>query len=918
MPYLVPLGILTLSVVATLAAAELSPLPAERRIYIANDDHTDYMWAADAATYDRVFVDMLDFHLDLIRQTKDAPFPHRSRFNTDGSYWLRNYEKHKPREAFLDLIEHLRNGSISSPLNTLVSCYGGQPTEAVLRGLYYAGRLERRHGLRFELATAMENQTLPLGLASLFAGSGARYSWRGVCACASKIPRGDLAARDREIYWYAGHDGARLLMKWYSVALGDVPVESGAGVPGTTARPMVPRRDVGIYAEARAPRMAIAYVENDPGFRQRHADPVTGKPYGIYGLFGFGGDAVARKTGVPGGVPEVPAAPGIPRIPAFVYSDHFHDIAREQSIPGREVIVSNQIDFFEDFARHHGASLETHVVTYGNEWDLYSASMAETSARVRRSVEKLRAAEALATLVGLKQPEFSAGPVDARDEAYHALGLYWEHNWTADGRVSAAARAAWQEQRAQEIESYVDALHGDALLWLRGLIANPGTAPRFLVFNPLGWTRSGAADLPYAGTESIQVRDVATGAIVPHEFAESAGVRTLRILASGIPAVGYKTYEVVPAAGESQSPVAPAARVSFVGGHATVENDAIKVVFAPDGAVRSFIDKRQGNGDLAAEIDGLWLNDLAPFSEEGAAIELVQAGPVSVTLRATSRAGLPHVSTLTLYRDSDRVDLDNEIEVNFADVRHWSFSFNLEQPTVHTEEVGAINLNRLRRDGGAYADRLARYDYITLNHFADISDGTGTRGMTLSNADLAFARLGRSTPRHLDTVTAQISPLAGGQVDAGLGVPAQNGETRFRQRFALRPHGGYDPVAAMRFALEHQNPFVTAAVTGPANAPYPPDRYEFLRIDTPGVLAWAVKPADDGHGHGVAVRLWNVTSSAQSTRLSLATGLAGATFATHIETPVESAGVDPDGHLPLTFAPQQIRTVLVRPAIDGR
>jgi hypothetical protein len=46
-------------VVASTAAAEST------RIYIANDNHTDYMWTADAETYAGVFTDMLDYYLAL-------------------------------------------------------------------------------------------------------------------------------------------------------------------------------------------------------------------------------------------------------------------------------------------------------------------------------------------------------------------------------------------------------------------------------------------------------------------------------------------------------------------------------------------------------------------------------------------------------------------------------------------------------------------------------------------------------------------------------------------------------------------------------------------------------------------------------------------------------------------------------------
>src|SRR4051812_13468987 len=171
-----------------LIAAGLTVSAAEpRRIYIANDDHTDFMWTADADTYANVFVEMLDWHLKLADETAGNAPAYRNRFNCDGSYWLWNYEQTKSPEEFGRLIGRIKDGTISAPLNLVVSCYGGQPAEAVLRGMYYAGRLERRHGLRFHMAVAMENQTLPLGLASLFAGAGARYSWRGVCGCATKM-----------------------------------------------------------------------------------------------------------------------------------------------------------------------------------------------------------------------------------------------------------------------------------------------------------------------------------------------------------------------------------------------------------------------------------------------------------------------------------------------------------------------------------------------------------------------------------------------------------------------------------------------------------------------------------------------------------------------------------------------------------
>lgn len=874
--------------IALCAAGATATAATPTRIYLANDDHTDYLWTADAETYNAVFVDMLDYYLRLADETKENPSPYRSRFNADGSYWLWQYERRRSPADFERLIARVKDGTISAPMNTLVSCYGGQPMEAVLRGMYYAGRLERRHGLRFSMAVAMENQTLPLGLASLWAGSGARYTWRGVCGCASKISNKVLGQRPHEIYWYAGPDGQRVLMKWYSL-----------GPHG-----------IGTYLEASAPEKAIEYLDSNAGFLSRYVDRTTGRPYDVRGAFGFGGDTLARKTGVPAD-PGIPKQPGMQQgVIGFPYTDHFHVIAQAHSNDKRQVFVSNIEDFFDDFAKTHGAALPTESVTYGNEWDLYSASMAETSARVRRSVERLRAAELMATLVSLKKPRFLAGREMARDLAFTDLGLFWEHDWTADGPVSRESRAAWQELLASEIEYYVNSLHADAATQLGALLPRPDPkAQRFYALNPLGWTRTDHADFAYNGSKNIHVRDLSTGLDVPHQFINLGGVTFLRVLASDVPSAGYKVFEIQNGPGS-----APANAAATIGpDSATLENSRVKLSVDADGAIASLIDKARPETELARTIGGLKLNDFAANDTNGSAIVVENSGPVSVTLKCISTAGRPHTTRITLFRNSDRVEIRNEITENFTDVRHWAFSFNLTSPDVHTEEVGAIIRAKTKSNGGDYADTHARYDYLTLNHFADITDGTNTRGVTLANADCAFAKLGQCTPGSLDTATPQINVLAGGQVDGSwLGIRGQNGATHFLQRFALRPHGAYDQTAAMKFALEHQNPLVTSAVIGVTNSPYPATNHSLLNLSHPSVLLWALKPHDDGIEHGMVARVWNLASEPSAVRLTTTATLASAQRITHIETPVESLSVR-NGVIETTIPARRIESYTLAP-----
>ena len=134
-------------------------------------------------------------------------------------------------------------------------------------------------------------------------------------------------------------------------------------------------------------------------------------------------------------------------------------------------------------------------------WDLAPASLAEVSARVKRSLEKLRSAEALATLVALQNPSFLDGRDVARDRAMLDLGLFFEHDFENGGpRVDGAVRIAWQRQVAAEIETYADTLMADASSALGAMIQKSGTNQRFFAFNPLSWSRTDVADVPYSGS----------------------------------------------------------------------------------------------------------------------------------------------------------------------------------------------------------------------------------------------------------------------------------------------------------------------------------------------------------------------------------------------------------------------------------
>ncbi|MBN1284044.1 MAG: glycoside hydrolase [Anaerolineae bacterium] len=824
---------------------------APKRIYIAPDDHTDYFWTADGETYEQAFLEMLDYYLDLADETEHLPSDYQSRWNCDGTFWLWVYARNRSEAEFERLISRIKDGHISVPLNPLVILWGGTPAEAVLRGMYYAGKIERRHDLRIRLVYSMENQTLPYGLISLWAGSGGRYSWKGICNCTLRISR--PWDREHEIYWWAGPDDSRILMKWNSLLTGD-------------------NQSMGGYAEARYPDDVVEYVDGDEAFIARY-------PYRVVGAFGRGWDDLKTLT------------------------DEFVETAQEKSNDARRVIVSNEEDFFEDFEATYGSDLPVHAGSFGNEWELYCTSMAEVSARVKRLVEKLRGAEAMATLVGLHDPDFMDGREEARDLAWMNLGLYWEHNWTADGLISRDVRAEWQRQIADEIEEYIEMLHHDAAHALAGMIRKSETAAnlRFFAFNPLNWARTDIADLRIDGIAALDehtpfhVIDLTTGEEIPSQIVYIDGTPYLRILAQNVPPAGYKVFEVRPGAGRGFEDAAQ------VNGD-VIENEFFRVTLAGRGAITSLIDKRRGDREFIREINERAANDLGSGSGD---VWVANAGPVSVTLVGESRGPIRHTSAVTLLRGLDRIDIRNEIEENFGGVYTWAFSFNLDTPDIWHEEVGAVVRARLTTEGGHYSPRNARYDWLTLNHFAALSGDNGV-GVALSNADCYYMQVGESAPDYLDTGTPQISALAGGQVDGPeFGIPNQGGDDYFLQRFALRTFDRYNPVDAMRFALGHQNPLVTEVVTG--GDVYPETAYGLVELSNPNVLLWAMKPADDDPEQ-IIVRLWNLASEPANFQLRFPDfPILEAQETTHIETPLQSANVA-GGALSESIGAHQMKT----------
>jgi alpha-mannosidase len=298
-------------------------------------------------------------------------------------------------------------------------------------------------------------------------------------------------------------------------------------------------------------------------------------------------------------------------------------------------------------------------------------------------------------------------------------------------------------------------------------------------------------------------------------------------------------------------------------------------------------------------------------NNEGTALVVENAGPVSVTLKAVSTNPLRHTTRVTLFANNPRIEIEDSIQANFKDTKTWAFSFNVNNPTTRHEELGAVLTVKKESRGGHYADENARYDWQTFNHFANMSESN--YGITLSNMDCSFFKLGSSTIDSLRENAPQINALAGGNIDKKvedggvLGIFDQNGNKDFLYHFALTTHqSGFNAVDAMKFSLEHQNPLVACMITGAAGTLTAP-KFSLLSVDKPNVLLWSVKPSEEGIQNGTITRFWNVGNQPVKASVLFNKNIKAAWQTSHIETNIKK--LTPNSmSLQLPFRGQQMNT----------
>ncbi len=775
-------------------------------VYVLADDCTDYTWVyGDEQTMRADDAELTRAELELAEGTADGPAHNRSRYNMavarQVEFFLEHYPDHAER-----LFAAMREGLIT--LNPFFNmCLSGMASlEELIRQFYPARSWARQHGLDLSCANHQETPAITWVLATVLAESGIPYLVKGnlpyECPWARRLA-------EPPVFLWEGPDGSRVLYRRRN----EDYVEGAFLL-----------RDLRATNTALHARILPGYE----GLGERY-------PLSAVALVGVYGDLSARTCELGAGKAANIAA----------YN------AQGWEYP-RLLNASHRMFWDEVEAQIDARALQLPVYRgdYGGGWEAWPASLAVDLAGWRRAQERAATADKLAAILScLDRPWYEARR-EALAQAWLNLVYLADHAWNGANEpnrdLNARLRRRWQTAANEGFDRVI----AEGLRALAGH-ARAGAGREVLVFNALGWRRTGLALAPGVATGACLV-DAASGQ--PLATQAAPGGEGVCFEARDVPSLGYRTYRVSTGEGE-------AAPVPFQRDGNRLEGPfyALEVSTVTGGIVRLY-DKVRGR-ELVDRASPYHLNQCLYLSEGvehtpcEASIEAGPCGPLFAQIVVHAELKNTRLtSTITLYAGLDRVDIRNELEKTATREKQeldFVFPFAVPGRKYRYEAPGAIVDPHTDLLPGAGLAALA------VRHFVDVYNDES--GVTLSQADSGIVEFGHRTtledPMAPDPGNATVLAMAlDNSVDWDEANRNQAGETHFVFRYGLRGHGpGFDPVAAVRFAWEDNNALEAVALPGNPAGDLPAGSHSFLEVSPAGAILTSLKPAEE---EGLIARLW--------------------------------------------------------------
>lgn len=846
-------------------------------IHMVHFSHHDLGYSDMPTDLRREHAGFIDDVLDMCEQTADWPEASRFRWLVEEAWSVLAFVETRPREAVERLAHFVRQGQVE-----IGALYGNQIQELcgheeMIRLLYPSFRLKRDFGIDITSAQHNDIPGFSWGMASTLAGAGIRYfcaalpAWYFVdvhpCWDEEKV----LPVHRPGAHRWEGPDGQSVLY-WHD------PFDEDIWTP-TSYR----------HALRELPAFLAGLEEKGYTYDMVYRPLVSG----------------VRDNSPP--------------------TDRFARIAREWNSHWAypQLITATPTAFFERFEQRWGDSLATlRGDLPGTDYPVCATCTPKETGINRRTHDGLQAAETLATLAALVVDDYEY-PRPALDEAYREMLDYDEHCWGMWSPGGPAQAGCWSEKGGFAYRAA--ALTHDLMIKASNRIVDqidrPSEGYTVTVFNPLSWVRSdvvraplrtwqphgtplhvvpakaddeehtlvlggaigrGLVDLPQEIIDKpFELVDLESGARLPYQIVRTTdpqavvpwapeGVATgglieLVFVADGLPAIGYRTYSIVPCDEWPQFDEPCTATDT------TMENAFFRLQLdAERGVIDSLHDKELDQELVDADADHgfgqLIIRDCGRAAEELGRlrqIHLVDTGPLLSTIRLTLEASCcPRVTQdVTLYHTIKRIDVGARILRDSTPLKEvfFAFPFQVDEPQFHYEAPNAV-IEPIR-------DQLpgSNTDYHAVQHWAHVGNEQG--GVVWSAIDTPVAEFGGLWPGYVSSAHHQARGPEYGHAFLEPGdltrghiyslVSYNNFNTNFVNahaceylaRYSLTSQSGGWP-AAHSFGWGVANPphavwmegSKTTGTTLPAAA-------SFCQIDAPNVHVLAFKRAEDGRGH---------------------------------------------------------------------
>jgi alpha-mannosidase len=498
---------------------------------------------------------------------------------------------------------------------------------------------------------------------------------------------------------------------------------------------------------------------------------------------------------------------------------------------------------------------------------------------MRESEEWMLNAEKFASMAWL---DYEPYPVTELNEAWKKILFNQFHDTAAGSGIGVVyidsqrdydqVRWATQEvsaQALQTIQAHIDTRAA-------------GELP-ILVFNPLGWPRSGLVhvdvEMPAAAGAGVSVLDKNQHVLPSEILSSDSHTNTYRLLvaAKDVPSLGYDVWHVVPGKRTFASDL-------HVHGM-TLENTFLKVTVDPaNGCITSIYDKKSnfealapgacGNqlqvfkdtplSDDAWNIDPGTLDHATPLMQADS-VKLVENTPLRAVIRITRTwQSSRFVQDVTLYANSDQVDVASDIDWYETHILLKAAFPLAASSRMATYEIPYGTIERPTTRTNSWDE--AKFE-VSAQHWADLGDGQ--HGFSLLN-EAKYGYDGKDNVLRLTLLRSPVRPDPN----------ADRGHHHFS--YALYPHGGnWKTALTVRHGYEYNYPLQALQVAPHSGAL--PLEHSFISLNGSNVVLTAVKKAEDADG--LILRFYEWAGQAGSVQINVPKGAQQATLTNLMEQP---------------------------------